>query len=237
MNEQAVVILNDNNTKNIESLSLLMDNEASGSLCQEAINKVLNDKELSQKWSRFHLARELLIEKEVYVGDQQFAENVANVVDAEPHRIGAVDWHKKSQQSQSNNWYRRVVGFAVAASVTALVVTGVNNFAPNLEKMTPKTQYTSHFAPILDNVVPASAGFQVPSKVPDLQDQQRLQRLFLQHTLSASENGLKGFLPYAKVVSYRRIPTKVAELEQGKNSNISKESQSGSKDIDSNIKP
>jgi len=231
------ILVNKNTTSN-EYISLLMDNEVDGELCQSAINKILKSDDLNIQWTRYHLARELLVETDVQLAEENFAAKVANMIADEPHRIGATDW-KKSSTNQGNpkkSWLRQAVGFAVAASVTALVVTGVNNLGPSLEKVSSKPQFSTNFAPIIDNVVPASAGFQVPSKVPNLEDQQRLQRLFLQHTMSASENGLKGFLPYAKVVSYRRIPTSVAKIENPNSKNLKQESQSGNKDIDSNTK-
>ncbi len=211
-----------------------MDDELDGKCCRESLEALSHNTEARDKWSRYHLVRELLIEENVVLAEGEFSEKIASAIATEPHRIGSTRWLKTSEnQLVERNWWKQAVGFAVAASVAALVVTSVNNMGPDLQKISAPEQFSNHFAPIIDNIVPASANYKAPYEAPNLQDRKRLQRLFLQHTMSASENGLKGILPYAKVVSYRRIPTQVANIETPHTT----ESQSRSKDLDSSKQP
>ncbi|HFB65279.1 MAG TPA: hypothetical protein ENJ60_07030 [Aeromonadales bacterium] len=226
-----------------EQLSSLMDNELSGQHCSDSLDLLSQCSQSRQTWARYHLVRELLIEENIVLTDDKFSESIASAIAEEPHRIGSTRWLKKTASQQSEkSWWKQAVGFGVAASVTALIITGVKNPGPDLETGVPSQQLTSHLAPIVGNVIPASMNHVVSQEAPSLDDKLRLQRLFLQHTMRASENGLKGIFPYAKVVSYRRIPTQVTKIEnpvkkQFMQRSINQESQSGSKDIDSSKQP
>ena len=57
----------------IEKLSALMDNELSVSDARTLLGKMANDSNASQKWRRYNLAREAMLQKNVLLTDAGFA--------------------------------------------------------------------------------------------------------------------------------------------------------------------
>ncbi len=198
-----------------EQLSALMDNEFSDQSCADALELLSKSAQSGQTWARYHLVRELLIEGSQVLTDDKLCSCVAAVIDDEPHRIASTRWLKNSDphQGRGKGWWKQAVSFGIAASVAALVLTRVNMLGPDLNQPAAPEQLTNHLSPVVGNVIPASMNHVVSQEAPSLDDKLRLQRLFLQHTMSASENGLKGIFPYSKIVSYRRIPTQVTKIE------------------------
>ncbi len=205
-------------SNNCEQISALMDGEfeQGSKQCKHSLDKIIGCEDSQCQWERFHLLRDLLVEEKGLLANLDLSTRVSTALQDEPHRIGSVRWFKKSQ-SESTLW-KQVVGMGVAASVAAVLVTSIQTVEPLTPESIQQSQFTSQFTPAFQSVVPATASFELAPEAPaleapSLEEQQRLQRLFLQHTLSASESGLKGLLPYAKVVSYGRIPTQVAKVE------------------------
>ena len=199
-------------SKNGEQISALMDGEfeQASKQCKDALDAITGCEQSQSEWERFHLVRALLLEKQEPLADFDLSLRVSQALQNEPHRIGSTGWFKKVP-SESKLW-KQMVGIGIAASVTAIMITGIQTTEPLLPEATMQNQFTNQFAPVLQNVVPATARLELPPAAPSLTEQQRLQRLFLQHTLSTAENSLKGLLPYAKVVSYGRIPTQVVNV-------------------------
>lgn len=203
-----------------EKISSLMDGDFNqGSKeCKRNLDAILGCEESKLQWERFHLVSELIVEEKGVLANVELCSRVSGAIHQEPHRIGSTRW-LKNHDKPSNLW-KQVVGMGIAASVTAVIVTGIHSVDPLATDLEVKNQFTTRYSAALQNVTPASARVERSLEVPTLVEQKRIERLFLEHTMSTSENGLKGLLPYAKVVSYRRIPTQVTKVDVDKNKQI-----------------
>jgi len=199
-----------------ENISSLMDGEFDqGSKdCKRNLDAIISCEKSKLQWERFHLVSELIIEEKGILASTELCTRVSVAIQQEPHRIGSTRW-LKSNQKPSNLW-KQMVGMGVAASVTAVIVTGIHSVDPLATDIDINNQFTSQYSAAFQTVTPASARVERSLEVPTLEEQKRIERLFLEHTMSTSENGLKGLLPYAKVVSYRRIPTQVTKVDVDK---------------------
>ena len=199
-----------------ENISSLMDGEFDqGSKdCKRNLDAIMGCEKSKLQWERFHLVSELIAEEKGVLASVELCSRVSVSIQQEPHRIGSTRWLKKNDKP-SNLW-KQMVGMGVAASVTAVIVTGIHSVDPLATDLEVRNQFTTMYSAALQNVTPASARVERSLEVPTLAEQKRIEKLFLEHTMSTSENGLKGLLPYAKVVSYRRIPTQVTKVDVDK---------------------
>jgi negative regulator of sigma E activity len=203
-----------------ENVSSLMDGEFNqGSKdCKRDLDAIMRCEQSKLQWERFHLLSELIVEEKGILASTELCLRVSNAIEQEPHRIGSTRWLKKDDKP-SNLW-KQMVGMGVAASVTAVIVTGIQSVDPLTTELEAKNQFTTQYSAALSSVTPASARVEHSFEAPSLAEQKRIEKLFLEHTMSTSENGLKGLLPYAKVVSYRRIPTQVTKVDVDKKAQI-----------------
>lgn len=105
-----------------ESLSALMDGEASELELRRALKEAANDAEMSETWRRYHLARSLL------KGQQ-----IESAVDISGSVMAAIDEQERAATSADQTarfgWLQSAASVAVAASVTFAVLLGVQNFS------------------------------------------------------------------------------------------------------------
>ena len=99
-----------------ESLSALMDGEAQELELRRLLQQLPNDSELRAKWSRYQLASSIL-RKQPYSRVASF--NVADAVQR------AIQQDVSVEKNTAGGWQKNAMRFAVAASVTLVVVTGV----------------------------------------------------------------------------------------------------------------
>ncbi len=204
-------------SKICEEISSLMDGEfdLGSKQSKRFLDDICGCTDSTAKWERYHLLRDLMTEDKSLLAASELTSRVSLEIQQEPHRIGSTRWLKKTQ-APSNLW-KQMVGMGVAASVAAVIVTGIQSGS-----LTPEedfsNQFASQYSPAFQAITPASARiehFNQPKslEVPTLEEAKRIERLVLEHTLSSTENGLKGLLPYAKIVSYPRIPTQVTKVD------------------------
>ncbi len=193
-----------------------MDGEVEARECQQLLKNMSTCDSSRNKWERFHLVRELLVEEKGHLTNLKLSNKIEQAISLEPHHIASTTWFKRPE---TKAWYKQVVGMGLAASVTALLVTGVYKVDQSESLSHVQPEFAAQFTPVILDVEPASARFNAPSHAPDLAQQQRLQALFLQHTKSASDTGLKGMFPYAKIISYGRVPTHQTQRVEVKKEN------------------
>ncbi len=212
-----------------EQISSLMDGEfdQGSKECKCNLDSIIGCEKSQVQWERYHLVSELIAEEKGLIVTSELSARVSSAIQQEPHRIGSTRWFKQSHKP-SNLW-KQVVGMGVAASVTAVIVTGIHSVDPIAQDLDINNQFTTRYSPAFQPITPASARVERALEAPSLDEQKRIERLFLEHTMSASENGLKGLLPYAKVVSYRRIPTQVTQVDVDTKSQITVQPQPSQK--------
>lgn len=112
-----------------EALSALMDNEVGDFELRSLLKQSADNNELSGQWQRYHLARSLLKNEQLGSGDISAA--VMDAVDAEPAlKMKPVDAPANDGIS-GKSFFKPLISMAVAASVTAVVILGGQNFGIN----------------------------------------------------------------------------------------------------------
>ncbi|MDN4500867.1 RseA family anti-sigma factor [Alteromonadaceae bacterium BrNp21-10] len=120
-----------------ESLSAFVDGEL---LDNTMISGVMQDSELSQKWQRYHLVRDVMRKELPAEMDFDIAANVAKALELEPTILAPKNsWRDLPVVAQVIPLVRNAGQFAVAASVAAAVIFGVQQFNQPLEVDTPNS--------------------------------------------------------------------------------------------------
>ncbi|WP_296056954.1 MucB/RseB C-terminal domain-containing protein [uncultured Amphritea sp.] len=112
-----------------EALSALMDNEVGDFELRSLLKQSADNNELSGQWQRYHVASSLLKNEQLGSGDISAA--VMDAIDAEPAlKMDAVDTPANDGIS-GKSFFKPLISMAVAASVTAVVILGGQNFGIN----------------------------------------------------------------------------------------------------------
>lgn len=205
--------------RSAEELSALMDGEVSELELRRVLNNIEQDQALCRKWSRYQLTSAVLRGQTAGRAngwlDVDISARVQQAIESEP------------KLSQSNSGKYRAATFlskpfanvAVAASVSAAVILGWQNFAggpsavatgPSVASsstvMSPVTASgSSPFMAVSQTSGPAaSARVMQPEMIrysPDLDD--RLNYYLLSHSSNAAANTAAGITPYARVVTVK----------------------------------
>ncbi len=204
-----------------ESLSALVDGEASDMEVRRLLKQAGSDSEIRESWRRYHLVRALL----------------KSDPDINPHvdlsqRISAAIEQEDSLQARGRlkQWTGKVGKVAIAASVTCAFILGVQQFAPQGQQA-PAQMAAASESPLAEQVglpdrVPT--GFELPpfaartvstdaatrkntlplrdssaSYEARLQHNRALQnhfdQLLLRHAERSSSNGSMGLIPFARI--------------------------------------
>lgn len=106
--------------KAAEQLSALMDDELDDAELQLLLRRVRDNEEYGEQWQRFHLASEAMRNGLPERIDVNLAARVRNIIDADPTRTGAA-----TEAMTRKGRLRPAIGFAVAASLAAVVAVGL----------------------------------------------------------------------------------------------------------------
>lgn len=112
-----------------ETLSALMDNEASDFELRRALKQVAEDESLGESWRRYHITRSAL-KQEGLNQKIDISAAVMSAVDQEsPLAITSADENTDSVADKARSYFLKpLASMAVAASVTAVVILGGQNF-------------------------------------------------------------------------------------------------------------
>jgi negative regulator of sigma E activity len=189
-------------------IAAMMDGEA---LTDEQLTAILGDPQLLATWERYHLASSSIKSDISMPYDQQLSARIAAAVAKLPaHDLQANDIQASEMLDNSpkkakviplfKDVSESLVGFAVAASVTAMMVFGVqqlNTGNPTTFEQ-PANSYTRTIN-FPDN--------QIDSNKP----RTAVQELLLDHARESSRYGLQNMLDYVDVVSHTMtIPLQTA---------------------------
>ncbi len=108
----------------LEQLSAWVDGEASTT----QVDDVKVDVVLQQKWQDYHLVGDTLRGDEVLVTDKSFLENIADALDDEPTVLAPSKGKVIPLWSNAVALAKQSSQFAVAASVAAVMILGVQNY-------------------------------------------------------------------------------------------------------------
>jgi negative regulator of sigma E activity len=144
-----------------ESLSALMDGETSDFETRRLLQQVDEDPALGQTWRRYHLARSVIQGEALARHDMDLSERLSLALAEEPahglEQPAAATRSAPSVVERLSGVRRTLASMAVAASVTAIVIFGANNFAPVGEPASSELAQSSQNPQIQYPSMPATA--------------------------------------------------------------------------------
>ena len=177
-----------------EQVSAFVDGELSAAEQRLLLVRLGRDPALKRSWQNFHLIGAALRDQLPEAVDAGLAERVSTAIEREAAVApGAPRTHW--------NWQgllKPVAGFAIAASVAVIAVLGVRQFQPGAAGQGPVIAT----APVTS----AERGY-VRVGSGDRQDRSTrtadyLSRYLVSHNEYAASSGMRGMLPYVRIVGY-----------------------------------
>lgn len=151
-----------------ENISLLMDGEK---VTHKDIESIVNDKKAMRDWTNNHLVGDLLRGDVKGSINTSFMDKFNSAFEAEPiHMV-----HRKKKSSIFQNSFLRFIGqSAIAASVAALSVIGVNYYSSNgnvsADQVLATTPYGGMASPVRAKIQTTSNSIQVAPQEKNMQD-------------------------------------------------------------------
>lgn len=193
-----------------ESVSVLMDGEAQ----ELELRRVLADEHrdvVNDSWCRYHLVRDVLA--------QQDATSRFSHLDISARVSAAIAEQPELAARAQRWWLKPAAGFAVAASVAAAVVVGVQgtggdiNAVESVNTLATSRVYpqsggslqasTGQQAVMASNLAPRPTAGAAPAPVLNTAEQQKqLDKYLLRHTQQAALNNGQGMISFARVASF-----------------------------------
>jgi negative regulator of sigma E activity len=114
--------------QSIESLSALMDGEVEDFELRRTLERMESESELADKWDRYHFARSMMRNEEVSLEKIDISASVMSALSEEEeyHCSESMNGNQKESIKSAPFW-KPLSSMAVAASVTAIVILGVQN--------------------------------------------------------------------------------------------------------------
>lgn len=221
-----------------EKFSAAIDGELVHSELNDTVSKICKDGELKDCWQRYHLIRDALQSNLPNKINFKFSQSVMAAIESEPtvltpssisNKLSVSD--NKRIKKQLTPVMKRVAGLAIAASVAAIAVIGVQStqgpaFQSENNQQLATMPSDSEFSRLpsadvtiadvtITNVTPAStATMQVLSSFPNSkipsatlaanhQSFPNLQKYVVDHNQRVLSSPIQGVMPYARIVILR----------------------------------
>ena len=198
------------NEQKRQSVSNLMDNEMSS---DAEINELVRNPEMRSIWSRYHLVRDLLQGEVPEAIDPQLEARIYSAIKNEPALlVPSARQQVSSWTSNVRTWTEQATGFAIAASVTAIMVFGVQTLNKPLTPTIDNSAITSLQLLNVDT-----------SLIADQTEYSKSQEFLLELTRKDSLYGLQYMTPYVSVVNYS-VPVKLKPTSDNVYYNLDKKS-------------
>ncbi|GGB89111.1 hypothetical protein GCM10011352_13920 [Marinobacterium zhoushanense] len=110
-----------------EGLSALMDGQANDFETRRLLQQVGEDEDLGQTWRRYQVVRSVLRGEALGLCRDDLSSRLASALETEPPLQVSLAAKRDAGHGMSGVW-RSVASMAVAASVTAIIILGANNF-------------------------------------------------------------------------------------------------------------
>lgn len=189
---------------NGERLSALVDGELNGAEYGQALDAINLSPELRQRWMRYHTASDALKNSlPAALLKPDFSSRVMQAIDAEPTILAPRNITRKI-----NPLVKQVAGLAIAASVTAVAVLGVQTWRlePVAEPVATAVQLTPPVADLIRPVVATTTTASTNTMTVDADSsalpphvQSQINQYLLNHQNSLAAQRM---LPYARIVGY-----------------------------------
>jgi len=130
--------------KSLEPMSAMMDSEIEEFELRRVIERTANNSQLVNKWNRYHLVQDVMKGRLIQIpGNVDLASRVSQALDDEPalssQAIAKTDQSldKALEPSLIDRWWKPAASMAVAASVTAVVLLGAQQFSAQPSLLIP----------------------------------------------------------------------------------------------------
>ena len=206
-----------------ERISALMDGELDEQLHRSATDELLNKDEMRETWSRYHLISDTLRQQLPNGIDKQFSTRVMAALDNEPTVLAP-------PAARTSTLTQRLAGLAVAASVAAVAVMGVqfmyqqdgqapveqiaktpssNTLLPNtsLQNRVPTNQALAQAA-ARQNIQTVTQSMKSQSTNPALTAKRfhpNLNKYLVDHNQQTARAAVQGVMPYARIVAQPNV--------------------------------
>lgn len=177
-----------------QHLSALVDSEIDPVLLHATVSALASNPELKAAWERYHLIGQVLRGEGVRPEYRQIAARVRQHIAAEPAMPASAPARRRHRAR-----FGPFIGAAIAAAVAFLAIFAVPQlFDPGLPRVGPA---------IAVNPAPPTGQFALDSQdrrwhLSEPALEHKLDRLLVNHQAYSPASGIKGFFPYATVVSY-----------------------------------
>ena len=174
-----------------EILSALIDGELQGQELEQALHLLHTNENARQQWQRYQLASDVLHGHELAQQSYDLTEKISFSINDEP----SYSVTKNNVISLPQQFWKKSINFAIAASVGALAVVGVMSQSEN-NLIADNVQLA-----VSENVEPLTR-VQTTGKrwtVGEKEVEQRLNTYLVDHN---EYTGASGVFSYARVVSY-----------------------------------
>lgn len=175
-----------------DQLSALVDGELSPAEYRQVLNAINTRPELKQRWMRYHLAADALKNNlPPAVMKPGFSAHVIQAIDAEPTVLAPRRFFYRV-----NLIAKQMAGLAVAASVTAVAVLGIQTWRLQDAQQPPMAQVAP---PVVNVAHPVTAVAEENAPLP-AHVQLQINQYLLNHNQNAL--GAQRMLPYARIVGH-----------------------------------
>lgn len=154
--------------KSLEPMSAMMDGEIEEFELRRVIERTSNEQALKDKWQRYHLAQDVMQGRDVQVtGSIDLVSRVSAALESEPSfsstAIASSDVKSGPTTTSDKQWWKPMASMAVAASVTAVVLLGAQQYnvdplinapasvASNQADALPQSRYGNELATVSVN--------------------------------------------------------------------------------------
>jgi sigma-E factor negative regulatory protein RseA len=193
---------------NKAQISALMD----GELDDMAVKKLLEDRSIQQCWQRYHIISDVMHNHTPLNTDTQLARRISELIKAEPVLLAP------TPSRTLPAFLRPVAGMAVAATVAAMAILGVQQYRAGQLIDTPAPVAANMIsAPMPENRAgvpvqvaevdverPVQRVIQTPDYVPASVNNVKMSRYILNHNEYQTNTGVHGLSPHVRLVATER---------------------------------
>ncbi len=153
--------------KSLEPMSAMMDGEIEEFELRRVIKRTSDEQALKDKWQRYHLAQDVMQGRDVQVsGSIDLVSRVSAALESEPSfsstaiASSEAKVDSKTEPASDKQWWKPMASMAVAASVTAVVLLGAQQYntdplvsapatlASNQVDVLPQSRYGNELATV-----------------------------------------------------------------------------------------
>ena len=184
--------------ENNEMISRLMDDDVGTNV---SFKEITNNEEALDTWNRYHLIRDALQQNLSPRIDVELHKRVMNELENEPVVLAP----KRKSPSQ---FVKPLTGFAIAASVMAAVLIGVqtNNVEQQVspELVASNSASFAPQAPVATNAIRTVSSSSIDTNNANAISEANLNRYLINYNELRANRGVQGMVPYVRIVGYEQ---------------------------------